>query len=108
MYCVILITTKNIQEAKKIINKLLHEKLIACGNIIDDVKSRFWWNGEIDNANEVLLVLKTKKSLFNKIVKSVKSVHSYEVPEIIALPIINGYNPYLKWINESTQKGKVK
>lgn len=106
MYIVVLITAKDVEEAERIAAALLKEKLIACANIIKDVHSFFWWDAKIDSAQEVLLILKSKKSLFKRIVKSVTSVHSYKVPEIIALPIIHGYNPYLKWINESTSKGK--
>ena len=104
MNIIILITAKNQQEAEKISQALVHQKLIACANILKDIKSFFWWEGKIDEADEVLLILKTKKSLFRKIEKAVKTLHSYEVPEIIALPIIEGHKPYLKWVNESTAK----
>jgi len=104
----VLVTAKDTSEAKRIAKALLEVKLIACANIIKDVQSLFFWDGKINKASEVLLVLKSKRSLFHKIVKVVKSVHSYEVPEIIALPIINGYNPYLKWIDRSTRKGRKK
>jgi len=106
MYIVVLVTAKDKQEAKRIAAALLEEKLIACANILDGVKSLFWWEAKIDNADEVLLLLKSKKGLFNKIVRCVRMVHSYKVPEIIALPIIKGYNPYLKWIDESTRTKK--
>jgi len=101
MYQVILITTKNVQEAKKIANLLVNDKLVACVNIIKDVQSLFWWQGKLDNAKEVLLVIKTKKSKFPKIVKAVKLLHSYSVPEIIALPIVEGNKEYLQWIEDS-------
>ena len=106
MYCVILITAKDAQEAQRIANRLLEEKLIACANIIKDVQSFFWWEGKIDQAKEVMLVIKTKRSLFARVAKAVKKAHSYNVPEIIALPIVAGYNPYLQWISASTKKGK--
>jgi len=106
MHCVVLVTAKDEEEAGRIADTLLKAKLIACANIIKDVKSLFWWEGKIDNAQEVLLVLKTRRALFAKVAKTVKIVHSYNVPEIIALPIISGYNPYLKWIDASTKKGK--
>ncbi|MDD3374562.1 MAG: divalent-cation tolerance protein CutA [Candidatus Omnitrophica bacterium] len=101
MNIVILITAKNQREAKKISSKLLEKKLVACCNIIKGVQSFFWWKGKIDSASEVMLVLKTKKSLFLKIVSTVKKLHSYETPEIIALPIVAGDKSYLKWINAS-------
>jgi len=101
MPLVVLITTKDKAEAKKIIDFLLMNKLIACANIIDSVSSLFWWNDKIDKASEVLIVAKTKKTKFKRIIKEVKSLHSYDVPEIIALPIIDGNPDYLKWINDS-------
>ena len=100
---VVLITARDIDEAEKISSHLLEQKLIACANIIPGIQSLFWWQGKIDKAKEVLLVIKTKGNLFAKIVPAVKSVHSYDVPEIIALPIIDGYQTYLRWLNESVQ-----
>ena len=100
---VILITAKDTTEAQKISTHLLEQKLIACANIIAGVQSLFWWQGKIDNAQEVLLVLKTMSNLFPKIVKAVKSIHSYDVPEIIALPIIDGSRDYIRWLTESVQ-----
>ena len=102
MYIVVFITASSKKEARKIARGLLEEKLVACVNIIDEVESHFWWQGKIDSAKEALLVIKTKKELFNKLAKKVKSLHSYSVPEIISLPIISGNKDYLKWINDST------
>ena len=101
MPIVILITAKDIKEAKKISEALVQRKLIACANIIQGVKSFFWWEGKVDRADEVLLILKTQKRLFKKIVTAVKSLHSYSVPEVIALPIIDGHKDYLRWISGS-------
>ena len=101
MNIVVFITAKDSAEAKTISDQLLEKKLIACANIVEGVQSVFWWQGKIDQAKETLIVLKSKQSLFKKIVKTVKAHHSYEVPEIIALPIIDGNPDYLKWINES-------
>src|SRR3989339_60423 len=102
MYIVVFITAGSKEEAQKIARGLLEEKLAACVNIIDGVESHFWWQGKIDSAKEALLVIKTKKELFNKLAKKVKSLHSYSVPEIIALPIVTGNKGYLNWINDST------
>ena len=101
MHIVILITASKKEEARKIAAKLLKEKLVACVNIMDKVESFFWWQGKIDKAAESLMVIKSTKAKFKKIVKSVLSAHSYTVPEIIALPIIAGHKPYLDWIDES-------
>ena len=101
MNIVVLITAQDAVEAKTIANQLLKKKLIACANIIEGVQSVFWWQGKIDQAKETLIVLKSQQSFFKKIVKTVKAHHSYEVPEVIALPIIDGNPDYLKWIDES-------
>ena len=103
MYMVFLVTTKDMEEAGKISQKLVDEKLVACVNIVKEVRSLFWWQGKVDQAQEALMVIKTRKSHFAQIVDAVKSAHSYEVPEIIALPIIDGNQDYLKWIDESVK-----
>lgn len=103
MYLIVFISAGSREEAEKIASGLLKEKICACVNIVKDVDSHFWWQGKLDKAKEALLIIKTRKSLFARLVKKVKSLHSYEVPEIIALPIIAGHKPYLHWIDESTK-----
>ena len=103
MNIVIFITTKNTAEAKKISQALVGKRLIACANIVKGIQSFFWWEGKVDKANEVLLIIKTKRSLFKEIVKAVKALHSYSVPEITAFPIIEGNKDYLKWIHASVR-----
>ncbi len=101
MYCVILVTASNKEEAQKIASGLIESRLAACVNIVDPIGSIFWWQGKIDRATEALLVIKTRKALIKKLIKKVKSLHSYDVPEIIALPVIDGSKEYLEWIDES-------
>ncbi len=103
MNVVIFVTAANKQEAEKIASSLIRERLAACVNIIKNIHSLFWWEGKVDISKEVLLIVKTKRRLANKLIKKVKSLHSYKVPEIIALPIISGNKEYLKWINDSTR-----
>lgn len=103
MHLVVFVSAGSKEEAEKIASGLLKEKLAACVNIVKSVDSHFWWQGKLDKAGESLLIIKTRKSLFARLAKKVKSLHSYEVPEIIALPIIAGHKPYLDWINESTR-----
>ena len=100
-YIVIFITTDTAEEAQQISKTLLEHKKAACINIIPKVDSLFWWNGGIDSAQERLLIVKSKASLLPDIVELVKGVHSYTVPEIIALPIVGGNQDYLEWIGES-------
>ncbi|OGX25976.1 MAG: cytochrome C biogenesis protein CcdA [Omnitrophica WOR_2 bacterium RIFCSPHIGHO2_02_FULL_45_21] len=103
MHIVVLVTASSKKEAQKLGACLLQEKLAACVNVIGGIDSHFRWQGKIDKAKEALLIIKTKKLLFTQLVKKVKSLHSYEVPEIIALPIIAGYKEYLDWIDDSTR-----
>ena len=100
---IILITTGNEKEAHKIAESLVKEKKAACVNIVPRVDSLFWWKGKLDSARESLLLVKTKTSLFPEIVELVKRTHSYQVPEIIALPIIAGSEDYLKWLDIAYQ-----
>ena len=98
---VIFITCANKKEALRITHSLLKNRVAACVNILDKITSLFWWQGRIDSANEVLLIVKSKKEKLPKIIKLVKSLHSYKVPEIIALAIIAGNKDYLRWIDGS-------
>ncbi|MDO8488968.1 MAG: divalent-cation tolerance protein CutA [Candidatus Omnitrophota bacterium] len=99
MYIVILVTASNKKEAQCIATGLISSKLAACVNIVDKVDSLFFWKGKIDKAKELLLIIKSKKEKLPKIIKLIKSLHSYKVPEIIAIPIIAGDKPYLRWID---------
>ena len=98
---IVLVTASSREEAEKIVQRLLEEKLIACANIISPLHSLFWWQGKIDQAQEHLILMKTRRDLFEKLTEIVKSLHSYTVPEIIAIPIIEGSADYLAWLNES-------
>ena len=101
-YLVVLITAGSYEEARKIADALVGERKAACVNIVPRVNSLFWWEGKIEGDEESLLVIKTRAELFPEVVDLVKGVHSYEVPEIIALPIIGGNQDYLTWIGEET------
>jgi periplasmic divalent cation tolerance protein len=97
-FIVVLVTTASKEEAEKIAQRLLKDKLIACANIISPVTSHFHWSGKIDCAEECLVVMKSRMSLFEELVECVKGLHSYEVPEVLALPIVAGSEAYLDWV----------
>lgn len=101
MHVVIFITAPNKKEGTKIARALLEKKLAACVNIVEKIESFFWWEGKIDRSKEVFLIVKSRKEKLAPLVKLVKSLHSYEVPEIIALPIVAGEKKYLRWIDAS-------
>jgi len=92
-------TTSTRLEAQKIVQSLLQERLIACANIWGPMESRYWWRSKIENASEFLVLMKSKQKLFARLVEAVKEMHSYEVPEILAVPIVEGFQPYLKWLS---------
>ncbi len=105
-YIVIFVTCANREEGEKISHSLVEKKLVACVNLIPEITSRYWWQEKIEVSSETLLIIKTKKSLFKQIVAEVKKLHSYTVPEIIALPIIDGNKNYLDWIKDSLKTQK--
>jgi len=98
---VIFITSGSEEEAKKLARVLVEEKLAACVNILSGVESLYWWKGKIESSKEWMLVVKTQGKMVNKVVKRVKEIHSYEVPEVIALPIVEGNKDYLQWISDT-------
>jgi len=95
-YVVILATTPSRDASLKIAKELVKRKLVACINIIPGVYSVYIWKGKVEEAQEELLVMKTKRELIKKVDKLVKELHPYEVPEIISLSISEGYEEYLK------------
>ena len=99
-FIIVLVTTANKAEAEKIAQALLKEKLIACANIVSPVTSFFHWSGKIDKAEECLVVMKSRLDLFAELAERVKVLHSYEVPEILAVPIVEGSKAYLGWMGE--------
>ena len=101
-YSVILCTTNSIENAKEIANSLVKEKLCACVNIIPSITSIYNWGNKIEEDNEILMIIKTKKDLFEKLETRIKELHPYEIPEIISLDIKKGSIKYLDWISENT------
>lgn len=99
-YILVLITASSLQEGEKIGGSLVENGLAACCNIIPEIKSIFKWKGKLCKEKEVLLLVKSKMSLFKKLEKKVKQLHSYETPEIIAFPIETGLKDYFKWMDE--------
>jgi periplasmic divalent cation tolerance protein len=98
VFAVVLVTASGLEEGNKITATILDKRMAACVNIVPKISSMFLWQGKIDAADEVLLIIKTRASRVNDIIETVKSVHSYSVPEIIALPVMAGHGAYLDWI----------
>ncbi len=103
-YVVVYVTASNKEEAKKIGEALVKERLAACVNIYPEIESIYWWQGKVEESGEAALILKTRRSLVPKVIERVKQLHSYTAPCIIALPIVEGYEDFLKWIESETQR----
>ena len=105
-YIIVLMTTATREEAEKITRNLLDQKLIACANMVGPVSSLFWWKEKISQEDEFLVLMKTRSDLFEKLATKIKQMHSYEVPEIIAVPIAKGEQSYLEWLSGSLREGE--
>ena len=99
-YIIVMVTTPSKEEALNIVRRLLDDRLIACANIVGPVSSLFWWEDKINEATEFLVFMKSREELFHRLSERVKELHSYQVPEIIALPIIAGSPSYLNWLDD--------
>ena len=100
---VVLVTCGSEEEALKIARSLVEERLAACVNLVSPVRSIYRWEGKVWDEKEWLLIIKTQKQRFEEVEKKVKALHSYSVPEIIGLPIIEGASSYLEWLTEMTK-----
>ena len=103
-YCMMIVTFADEAEAEAVTEKLFSRKLVACAQF-QDVKSRYVWKGELVKDTEVLAFFKTKTGLYDEAEALIREMHSYEVPEIICLPVEKGLAEYLAWIDENTDRG---
>ena len=91
------------QSAKSMARELLEARVAACVNIVPGVQSLYWWQGKIEEAGEWILLIKSSRPLFDKLREHLARIHSYQTPEIIALPIVDGSAPYLEWVERELQ-----
>ncbi|WP_217490815.1 divalent-cation tolerance protein CutA [Candidatus Nitrospira nitrificans] len=97
-----MVTTASQEEAVKIANQVVQSRLAACASTVPTVRSTYWWEGKLMNDQESLLLIKTTSDKFNSLEEAIRKVHSYKVPEIIAIPVGQGFPPYLEWIHRET------
>jgi periplasmic divalent cation tolerance protein len=102
-FIIVFITIDSPETAQKLADKLLTARKAACVSIISKVSSQYWWQGKIEKADEVMLVVKTRAALLDELITLVKQNHPYIVPEIIALPVIGGNPDYLTWLDSETK-----
>lgn len=100
---IVLITASSSEEAGRIGTALVSEHIAACANIVPQIRSLFFWEGKTQDESESLIIVKSRLALLGRIITRVKELHSYTVPEVIALPVIGGSREYLSWVSDSTQ-----
>ncbi len=97
-FVLVLSTAGSPKEAQELARRILEEKLAGCINLVPKIRSMYWWKGRVEEASEVLLLIKTRRSALKNLSHFLKRHHSYELPELIALPILWGDPAYLKWL----------
>ena len=101
-FILIMCTAGNIENAELIADTIVKEKLAACVNIVPQITSIYSWKKQVITDKEVILLIKTKSGLFDNVVERIRSLHTYEVPEITSFKIENGFDKYIDWINKET------
>ena len=101
MFVTVYMTAANGEEAERIAQTLVEEKLAACANFFP-CRSVYRWKGEVEKESEYVLICKTKRSIFQQLQQKVKEIHSYDVPAIVTYDIVEGSSEFLKWVGDST------
>ncbi len=101
-FVIVYVTCSNVEEARKIGRLLVEQRLAACVNIIPQIFSFYWWENEIVADKEAVMLAKTKSSLVKKLIETVKSHHSYQLPAILVLPVVDGNPDFFNWLREET------
>jgi len=100
-YCIAMTTLEDEDSASRLARRLVEAKLAACVQLVQ-IRSTFSWEGDVEDAREVLLLVKTRTSVYDQLQRFVCENHPYDVPEILQLPVTAGYGPYLSWVNDNT------
>jgi periplasmic divalent cation tolerance protein len=98
---VVFMTAANREEAARLADKLVEARLAACVQILPEMESVYRWQGQIERQKELLLIAKTTLPKFDQLEREVRALHSYETPEIVAIPLVSGSGPYLQWLHKS-------
>lgn len=104
-YVQVTTTTDSEAEARKLAQVAVESRLAACGQVLSPITSVYWWQGEVESAQEWMVLFKTSAERAPQLVERLRAEHSYDTPEIIAMPIVSGNPAYLGWIDEETREG---
>lgn len=100
-YCIIFCTCPDVASSEKIAGELVEKHLAACVNLIPNITSVYQWQGNLEKSQEFLLVIKTRSKMFESVEKAILGLHPYELPEIISIPLQEGFSNYLSWIDDN-------
>jgi len=104
-YIQVVTTTEKKEDAQKIATDLVRKRLVACAQVIGPVSSTYWWREKIEEAEEWLCIMKSRKELYEQIEETLRRIHPYEEPEVLATPIVEGSRSYLAWLDEQVTAG---
>jgi periplasmic divalent cation tolerance protein len=102
-YIQVFTTAEKKEDAERIAKNVVEKRLAACVQIIGPASSTYWWKNNVETSSEWLIIMKTKKNVYPKLEKSIKELHPYEVPEILAMPVVAGSKQYLEWLDNETK-----
>jgi periplasmic divalent cation tolerance protein len=97
------VTCRDRVQARRIARALVAERLAACVNVVPGVRSIYAWKGKLEEAREVLLLIKSRRALAKRLAARIRALHSYEIPEVVSVPVTSGSTDYLRWLRESTR-----
>jgi periplasmic divalent cation tolerance protein len=103
--CVVLSTFDSEEDAVRVGRTLVERRLVACVNVTGGVRSIYWWEGKVDDAAEVLAVMKTRRDRLPELLPELAALHPYDVPEILVLPVVTGDAGYLEWVEREARTG---
>ncbi len=101
---IIFVTAPEAESAERMARTLVEERLVACVNVVPGIRSHYWWEGEVQSSDEVLLLMKARRSDVAAVAERVKSLHPYSLPEVVAAPIAAGLEAYLDWVRAETER----
>jgi periplasmic divalent cation tolerance protein len=102
-YRMVWVTAPDLETARRLAKGAVERRLAACGKVLSLVESHYWWEGKLESANEYQLVFKTHQDRLQSLTDWVVEQHPYEVPECVAVPVVEGYPPYLNWLRSETE-----
>jgi periplasmic divalent cation tolerance protein len=105
-YIQVFTTTDKKEDAEKITREVVKNRLAACAQVMGPITSTYWWEGKIEKEEEWLCIMKSRSDLYNSLERAIKGIHSYDVPEILAVPVIAGNRDYLEWLDRETEMEK--